>query len=73
MKNISEIPDVRASEIGLRKVGNGYVAWLVDDLGNEYRPPSWLLDLIYAERVSGRNERLVEIRRSLGIEGDGQT
>jgi hypothetical protein len=63
----SEIPDGSAESIGLRKETNGFVAWLIDADGNEYRPTQWLLDLLHVERERGKQEALFRVRDALGI------
>jgi hypothetical protein len=67
-KTIADIPDVKAEKIGLRKVSNGYVAWLEDSEGNEYRAPHWLLNLLHTEKEIGYNDAINTFRRFIGLE-----
>ena len=69
---ISILPNKRAAAIGLKRVSNGFVAWLADSGGNEYTPPLWLLDLISTARSEGYAEAQRDIRRLIGCP-DGNT
>lgn len=53
---ITDIPNKAAASIGLKKTGNGWLGGLVDDAGNKYSPPRWLLDLLSTARAEGYAE-----------------
>lgn len=68
MKRISEIPNfehAHAKDIGLRRVSNGFVAWLEDGDGNQFSPPQWLLDLLHTAKEEGIAEGKYAVRRAL--------
>lgn len=51
----------------LRKVSNGTIAWLVDEEGNEYFAPRWLLSLWFDAFNVGREDAKRDIRQALGL------